>query len=298
MILSKTTRVRIHVNNFRYYESLFGRKLERNKYITVDVDKLLHVRGAIVTMQCDYCGNIVEDELYKHGDKFACSKECQTKKMRETYVKNNDFNSPFELKEVQEKSKQTLYKNYGVSNPGQSKIIQERSKETQRAHYNGKLYMQTDEARKRSSDICKSEEFKRQKIDTFMKKYGASSYLQSDEYLKKSYKRSYKYKQYVFPSGREIKVQGYEPYALDKLLKIYNENDIIAGTKDILNNIGKIPYLFEGKEKNYIPDIFIKSKNKIIEVKSLYTFNLRKDMNLCKQKACVDIGYNFEFMIL
>jgi len=47
----------------------------------------------------------------------------------------------------------------------------------------------------------------------------------------------------------------------------------------------------------YYPDFYIKKDNKIIEVKSIYTYNIDIEKNLLKQKACLDAGYNFEFWI-
>ena len=49
--------------------------------------------------------------------------------------------------------------------------------------------------------------------------------------------------------------------------------------------------------KNYYPDIFVKSENKIIEVKSTRTFELDRKKNLCKRDGCISKGYNFNFYI-
>lgn len=71
------------------------------------------------------------------------------------------------------------------------------------------------------------------------------------------------------PSGIIRKVQGYEPFALDDLIKKYNEEQIKTDRK----NIPRIPYKLEGKQKYYFPDIYIPDENFIIEVKSNYTYN-------------------------
>jgi len=44
--------------------------------------------------------------------------------------------------------------------------------------------------------------------------------------------------------------------------------------------------------------MYIEKDNLIIEVKSLWTYNKYKEINLLKQKACIEAGYNFKFMIL
>jgi len=50
--------------------------------------------------------------------------------------------------------------------------------------------------------------------------------------------------------------------------------------------------------QHYYPDIYIKSENKVIEVKSNYTFYKDYDKNILKKKACIKMGLDFEFMIL
>lgn len=53
---------------------------------------------------------------------------------------------------------------------------------------------------------------------------------------------NYKYKKYIFPSGKSVNYQGYENVALDELIKMYNEDDIennrqkIPKIQHILNN--------------------------------------------------------------
>jgi len=47
----------------------------------------------------------------------------------------------------------------------------------------------------------------------------------------------------------------------------------------------------------YHPDFFIKSKNKIIEVKSDYWYNYSEDRNLKKKEFCEKLGYTFEFWV-
>lgn len=119
----------------------------------------------------------------------------------------------------------------------------------------------------------------------------------SDDFAQKS-NENYLTKDYIFSSGRIVRVQGYEPQALDILLQTYDEKDLFIGS-EIKNEIGIITYLDESKNLHrYNPDIYIKSLNKIIEVKSQWTYNVQLDTNIRKKIACEDLGINFEFMIL
>jgi len=48
---------------------------------------------------------------------------------------------------------------------------------------------------------------------------------------------------------------------------------------------------------SYYVDIYIPSKNKCIEFKSLYTYNDNVKTNILKQEAAKNLGYDFEFWI-
>ena len=110
---------------------------------------------------------------------------------------------------------------------------------------------------------------------------------------------AFKYKDYIFPSGRIENVQGYEPFHLNNLLKQgINENDIILGA----TNIPHFKYEFEGKEHIYFPDAFVKSPSKkylgeIHEVKSIYTYE--KEIEKINEKclAVLKTGYIMKLFI-
>ena len=109
----------------------------------------------------------------------------------------------------------------------------------------------------------------------------------------------YSTKDYILPSEKIVKVQGYEQRALDLLFnQEYKENDLLIDSKDIENKIGQIWYIKEtGKRGRYYPDIYVISENKIIEVKSTWTFKKDKNKNMSKKQACINNGLNFEFMV-
>ena len=108
-----------------------------------------------------------------------------------------------------------------------------------------------------------------------------------------------RYKKYTMPSGRIINIQGYENRALDQLLKKYCESDLLVTPKEINKKTETIHYIgIDNKPHSYCPDFFIISENKIIEVKSEWTYNQHLQINLLKKNACINKGFNFEFMIL
>jgi len=77
-------------------------------------------------------------------------------------------------------------------------------------------------------------------------------------------------------------------YELDFLEKFYHIG---------ISKCETIEYFFNGKERIYYPDFYYKEKILIIEIKSDYTFNKYLDINLAKQKSCIEGGYSFIFII-
>lgn len=101
------------------------------------------------------------------------------------------------------------------------------------------------------------------------------------------------FKSYVLEIGNEkIKVQGYERFVIPILIEKYGRPDLKIGFEN-----KPIQYSMNGKLKDYYPDIYVKSENRIIEVKSIRTFEIDKEKNLCKRDGCILKGYNFNFYI-
>ena len=130
-------------------------------------------------------------------------------------------------------------------------------------------------------------------------RYGVEQVMHYTPSFEKSMNTSYRKKIYIFPSGRVEKIQGYEGFAINDLLDSgYLEDDIITSNRDIEKFTGKIWYNdSENKRRKYYPDIYIISENKIIEVKSKYTYDSAYSINIRKRKSCLDLSLNFNFWI-
>jgi hypothetical protein len=243
----------------------------------------------VIIKLCKECYNEFSYKISESNhtiNKIFCSKNCATKynyknmsdtdkKKRSDKIKNTNFirygneyviNSKYARSRTKEK--------IGVEYSLQSKIIFEKTKVS--------LIKNTG-----FSNPLKNPKTIEKMMDSKLKKYG-------DFLIPMS-----KYKKYIFPSGKIAMVQGNEIKALDILITKYSENDIFVGRKNIENEIGLIKYL--GKDQKihvYYPDIYIKSENKIYEVKSIFTYNLHKDINLLKEQACINMDLKFEFLIL
>jgi hypothetical protein len=58
--------------------------------------------------------------------------------------------------------------------------------------------------------------------------------------------------------------------------------------------VPRISYEIDGKKKYYFPDIYIPHENKIIEVKSTWTYKCKTDSIQEKGDACKAQGYTYE----
>jgi hypothetical protein len=119
--------------------------------------------------------------------------------------------------------------------------------------------------------------------------------MQHPEICEKSHKNSFKLKEYIFPSGKKCNIQGYENFALDELLYIENidENDIFTSKMEV----PEIWYYDGDKNHRYFTDIYIKSQNKCIEVKSEWTLNLDINVFNLKKESAISSGYVFELRV-
>jgi len=142
------------------------------------------------------------------------------------------------------------------------------------------------------------DERNKKSIETNLKIFGVEHHMQNVEVFNKQQKSAFLLKEYLLPSSKVIKVQGYENIALDVLLKYYDESDLVIMDKDIENKIGKIYYEWkDGTSHRYYPDIYIISENRIIEVKSKYTLINQIEKNKLKMNGCFDYDLNFCFMV-
>ena len=142
-------------------------------------------------------------------------------------------------------------------------------------------------------EIASKSDIVKEKIKkTNNERYGGNSAMSDTKIREKCFKKMKDRKEYKFPSGRIEYVQGYEPQALDILLKKYDENDIVC------SNSPTIYYSFNGNKHLHVTDIFIKSENKIIEAKSKWTFEIKEDKVLIKQREAKNQGYKYEIWIL
>jgi hypothetical protein len=143
-----------------------------------------------------------------------------------------------------------------------------------------------------------NKQFKEKSKQTCLQNWGVEHPSQNSEISEKASKNSYHLKEYTFPSGKTIQIQGYENYMLDELLQKENilEDNIITSRSEV----PEIWYLDANDKKHrYYVDVFIPSQNRMIECKSTWTMKkgIEKGNIYLKQKACKDAGYSCEIWV-
>jgi hypothetical protein len=218
--------------------------------------------------------------LEKYGKEFSFQSEIVKEKSKQTCLKNHGVEFAQQSEIIKEKGKQTCLEKYGYENVSQSLIIQEKKKQTCLKKLGVEFPAQSEKIQEKSKQTC-------------LEKYGVENCMQNKDVFVKCQKNMRKKKKLISPSGSKITYQGYENVAYFKLLEDgYKEEQIVTDNK----LIPSFKYFFE-TERTYFPDIFIPHQNKIIEVKSTWTYKKSLEQNYCKKQACLDQGYLFEFWI-
>ena len=243
-----------------------------NDYNNIKVTRDIKISGKCLSSICNNDFNKVFRQLIStNGYCNTCTKNNKIKKIkdlqpiiRQTYIntclQKYKVKNTFQNETFKQKIIETNLKNNGVKFPQQSKIIRDK------------------------------------RINTYLKNYGYENPQQNSEIAEKTAKNSYRRKTYLLPSGKELICQGYEPFALDKLINEENidENDIVTGCK----NVPTIWYNDDsGKKHRHYVDIFIKSQNRCIEVKSTWTAEMKKSNIFLKQNSGKQLGYSYEIWI-
>jgi hypothetical protein len=247
---------------------------------------------------------IKETNIKKYGNVCPIKNPLIKQKMENTNIKKYGFKNVFKCEEIKEKIKNTCLNKYGVEYPMQSDEIKEKIKNNCLNKYGVNHVTQTNDFKEKIKQTnlekygveypIQSAEIREKIKQTNLIRYGAENPMQNPEIAEKACNNSYQTKNFAFPSGKIIRCQGYEPFALEELVILnFDEDDIYTRKMDV----PKIIFNKNGKESRHYVDIYIKSLNKCIEVKSDWYFNKDKDVVLEKQNAGKKIGYEYEIWV-
>lgn len=311
MILTKEIKIKVAFQKVKYYREL-GYDVKAHDVINVKVEHLSPGSNNRIQVKCDICGKEKDVSYRKYLQNinngsglnlYTCSVKCSKIKSKNTCMQKYGVDNPWKDSKVRTKcsqtkedrygdknynnrdqAKETCLEKYNVINPGQIEEVKDKIVNTMNERYGVNYY-------------TVASDFKEKSERTSLKNYGTKHPMQNQEYFNKHQEHLKKWKNYTYPSGNIIKIQGYENKVIDDLLKMgYKENDIITKSADIRKLIGTIKYTYNGKTHLYFPDIYLKSDNRIIEVKSMYIFKLHKERNLAKRKACLARNLKFNFL--
>ncbi len=219
--------------------------------------------------------------LEKYGVENPFQNDEIKKKITESFKEKYGVEHALQYKEFQEKFKETLYERYGVTVPYHSNELKERGRQSCLEKFGVEHSLQCVAVKEKSKQTC-------------LQKYGVEFAMQTKLVQERVQKNAKKFKNFTFPSGTIRKVQGYEPFALKKLLvDNYKEEEIITNRIDI----PRIEYTVNNNPKYYFPDIYIPHENKIIEVKSTWTYSSKTDNIVLKSEATKNAGYNYEIWV-
>ena len=239
----------------------------------------------------------IQTNLKKYGVEYATQSKKVQNKTKATNLEKYGVEYATQTDIVKEKTIQTNLTKYGVENPSQNENIKIKKEETCMKNYGVKSSFQMEETKQKNRLVMieNKDNIMNKRRKTCLEKYGVEHPAQNPEIMAKCSKNAYKLKDYILPSGNIIKIQGYENYALDEILRDgILEEDIINGCK----NVPEIWYEDKNniKRRHYV-DIFIPSQNKCIEIKSTWTAEKKKDCIFLKQQAGKDRGYEYEIWV-
>lgn len=221
----------------------------------------------------DFKEKAKKTNLEKYGCEDARSSDFVKNKRISTTLERYGVDFYTKTDEYCEKLKKTSLERYGVDNPNKSDEVKDKKIKSMIKKY-GFI-----------SNSC-TEESKRKLRETNLERYGFEYPMQVLDFFEKQQKNSKKINYY---NEKLYYQSSYEKHFLDYMSEL-----------DLLNMVSRgfhIKYEFEGKERSHFPDFYIESYNLIVEVKSIYYFNKYLEKNNSKMNKCIELGYNYLFII-
>lgn len=206
------------------------------------------------------------------------------------------------------KAKETFIKKYGTEWVTQSAEFKTKSAKSKMERYGDSTYnnSQTSQLKNKNKTADEKNSINDTRRKTNLELYGVENCFLRLDVKTKSAKSNSLGREFILPSGRVIRIRGYEDIAITALLHTYTEDALVVD--DMLHKY-TLP-VFEYVNVNqhtakYYPDIYIPEENKIIEVKSRWwwdgngddRYESRLTNNLKKRQAVLATGYDYELWL-
>lgn len=269
MVLSNFIKVKTNTKNQENKYISLGYKCVNGEY-EIHYSHLPKRSNVKIDVKCDICENIYQIKYSSLKNRNIC-KSCvykigQTDESIQQRVlkinitkKNNAEKDSLYWNKIQKKCAKTNLEKY------QSVNNQDKKRETSLKKYGFSSYNNQEKKKK-----------------TCLERYGVEHQTQVDAFFEKQQKSSF-----LLKSFNDINYRG--SYELDFLIFCEKYNI----------NVQKSPTFFyeTDKKHKYYPDFYIKELNLIVEIKSLYTYEVNKEVNEIKKQSCIFAGFNFIFII-
>lgn len=257
----------------------------------------------------NFANGKLRDKIYdtcisRYGEKTPIQNKEIRKKYEETMIRKYGVSCNLILNEVQEKINTSNIKKYGGKRPIQNQDIREKIKKTNLEKYGSEWVINSDHyltlinekfstEDKKINNIFQSEIIKDSIKKSMIQKYGVENIIQNEKYFYQINFKSYSIKKY---KDTDLYYQStYELYFLENMER--------RGLLNLIKNGLRFKYLLENNNHYYFSDFYIEKLNKIVEIKSTWTYDKNgkdqelKSLNEIKKKTVIDSGLDFELLI-
>lgn len=171
MLISKTAQVKWNAKTKRHYVDLGYHFTKMGDEFTVEVNDLTDGSNALVDVQCDYCGDIINQQWYvrkfkldRSDIKKDCCKKCCELKANDAISSKFGSYADFYQK-TNDRRKATNVERYGNENVFANDDIKKKIVNTNLQKYGVPYNMQNDEIRSKVNKTC-------------MERYGVADYVE------------------------------------------------------------------------------------------------------------------------
>jgi len=268
-------------------EKYYCQKCSKEKWEKTNLERY----GSIYPQQNELVKKkIIDTNINRYGVEHSSQLNEYKEKQKQTNLKTHGMITP--LQDIS-KRKMGMIEKYGVDVPIKSEILKNKICKTNIEKYGVDNPWKNKDIRKkiRNTNIEKygcenpsqNKEVREKFVKTCIERYGFGHHFQNVDMYNKLLKSSFKMKKY---EETDLYYQGtYEKDFLNLCEKINILEKIERGIT-IKYNVGE-------KDLIYFPDFYIKEKNLLIEIKSLYWYDKYKEKNIIKEKTCKELGFNY-----
>ena len=253
----------------------------------ISIENLSKNSHKYIDVKCDNCGKEKKVKYQSYNnmtknnttDYYCNNKDCINKKINIVIKEKYGVDNVFQLEKVKDKIKETNLELYGVENPHQNEKIKLKAENTNLERYGVKNPFQSEVIKEKMKKTnlknigyeypSQSDIIKEKMCETSLKNYGFRYPVQNKDFFNKNLKNGFKLT-YI----DELSCQG--SYEVDFVLKYKDKVKIENGLS--------IEYYFLDEKKIYHSDYYIPEYDLVIEVKSIYWYEVHKDQCDAKEE--------------